>query len=68
MSYPQTVSRDWSTQGGGGSVGGVTVEEFQAYQTELNAVVAAAVEINDAVTGTVTTWSSDRIAAEIAAI
>lgn len=67
MSYPSTVSRDWTTQGGG-SAGGVTQEEFDAYKQDLNALVAAAVEINDAVTGTVTTWSSDRIAAEIAAI
>ena len=69
MSYPQTVNVDYSAQGGGGGGGGgITVEAFDAYKTELNALVAAAQEVNDAETGTATTWSSSKIAAELAAI
>ena len=66
--YPITVSNDYSVQGGGGGPSGITQEVFEAYQTELNALVAAATEVNDAVTGTATTWSSTKIAAELAAI
>ena len=68
MSYPQTVSEDYLAQGGGGGPSGITAEVFEAYKTELNAVVAAAQEINDSVTGTSTTWSSTRIAGELAEI
>jgi hypothetical protein len=68
MSYPQTVDVTWTVQGGGGGPSGITTEQFQAYQAELNATVAAAVEINDSVTGSSTTWSSTKIAAAIAAI
>ena len=69
MSYPQTVNVSWTVQGGGGGGGGgITVEAFDAYKTELNALVTAAQEINDATTGTATTWSSTKIAAELAAI
>ena len=48
--------------------GGITVEAFDAYKQEMNALVAAAQEISDAVTGTATTWSSSKITAELAAI
>jgi hypothetical protein len=69
MSYPQTVNADYSAQGGGGGAeGGITQEEFDTYKAELNALVAAAQEVNDATTGTATTWSSTKIAAELAAI
>lgn len=57
--YPNTVSNDYSTSGH------VTVEEFEAYQAQLNAAVAAATEVNDSVTGTTTTWSSAKITAEL---
>ena len=67
MSYPQTVNVAWTVQGGGGP-SGITQEVFDAYKQELNALVAAAQEVSDAVTGTATTWSSTKIAAEIAAI
>ena len=67
MSYPQTVNVNWTVQGGGGP-SGITVEAFDAYKQELNALVTAAQEVSDAVTGTVTTWSSTKIAAELAAI
>ena len=68
MSYPKTVSHDYSVQGGGGGPSGFTQEVFEAYQTELNALVAAATEVNDAVTGTDTTWSSSKITTALAAI
>ena len=69
MSYPQTVTVDYLAQGGGGGgPSGITTEVFELYQKELNALVAAAQEINDSVTGTSTTWSSTRIAGELAAI
>ena len=69
MSYPQTVNQDYSAQGGGGGGGGgITQEVFDAYKQELNALVAAAQEVSDAVTGTATTWSSTKITAELAAI
>ena len=63
MTYPQTVQG-----GGGGGPSGITQEEFDTYKAELSALVAAAQEVNDATTGTTTTWSSTKIAAEIAAI
>jgi len=68
MSYPQTVNVTWTVQGGGGGPSGITVEAFDAYKQEINALVTAAQEINDATTGTATTWSSTKIAAELAAI
>jgi hypothetical protein len=67
MSYPQTVSHDYSAQGGGAG-SGVSLAAFQSYQLELNALVAAAQEVNDGVTDTATTWSSTKIAAALAAI
>ena len=67
MSYPQTVTVDYIVQGGGGG-GGITLAEFQAYKTELDALVAAAQEIDDGVTDAATTWSSTKIAAALAAI
>ena len=67
MSYPQTVNVAWTVQGGGGP-SGITQEEFDTYKAELSALVAAAQEVSDAVTGTATTWSSTKIAAELAAI
>ena len=67
MSYPQTVSEDYLAQGGGGP-SGITLAEFEAYKQELDALVAAATEVNDSVTGTATTWSSTRIAGELAEI
>jgi len=67
MSYPQTVNVSWTVQDGGGA-GEITQEAFDAYKTELNALVAAAQEVSDAATGTATTWSSSKIAAELAAI
>ena len=66
MSYPQTVTLDYSAQGGAGS--GVSQAVFDAYKHDLDALVAAATEVNDAVTATTSTWSSTKIAAEIAAI
>ena len=60
--YPNTVSNDWATSGH------VTAEEFEAYQAQLDAAVAAATEVNDAVTGTTTTWSSTKITAELAVL
>ena len=66
MSYPQTVTVDYLAQGGGG--GGITLAEFQAYKQELDALVAAATEINDSVTSATTTWSSTRIAGELAEV
>ena len=69
MSYPQTVNVTWTVQGGGGGeTSGITSEQFQAYQAELNALVAAAQEVNDGVTGTATTWSSNKIEALLADI
>jgi hypothetical protein len=68
MSYPQTVSEDYLAQGGGGGPSGITLAEFEAYKQELDALVAAATEVNDSVTGTATTWSSTRIAGELAEI
>ena len=60
--YPNTVSNDYSTSGH------VTLAAFAAYQAQLNAAVAAAVEVNDAVTGTTTTWSSTKLTAELAVL
>ena len=60
--YPNTVSNDWATSGH------VTPEEFAAYQAQLNAAVAAAVEVDDAVTSTTTTWSSSKLTAELAVL
>ena len=66
--YPQTVNIAWTVQGGGGG-GGITLAEFQAYQTELDALVAAATEVNDDISdSTTTTWSSAKIEALLAAI
>ena len=69
MSYPQTVNVTWTVQGGGGP-SGITQEVFDAYKTELDALVrvAAAQEVNDAVTGTATTYSSSKIETLLAAI
>ena len=68
MSYPQTVTVDYIVQGGGGGPSGITQEVFDAYKTELNALVATAQEVSDGLTGTATTWSSTKIAAALAAI
>ena len=68
MSYPQTVNVTWTVQGGGRGPSGITTEQFQAYQTSLGALVIAAQEVNDGLTGTATTWSSTKIAAALAAI
>ena len=68
MSYPKTVNIAWTVQGGGGGPSGITTEVFEAYQSELNAFVAAAQEVNDTVTGTASTWSSTKIEALLAAI
>ena len=68
MSYPQTVNVTWTVQGGGGGPSGITLAEFQAYQTELDALVAAATEVDDSTTSTTGTWSSTKIEALLAAI
>ena len=68
MSYPQTVNVSWTVQGGGGGPSGITQEDFDTYKAELSALVAAAQEVSDTVTGTATTWNSTKIAAELAAI
>lgn len=60
--YPNTVSNDWATSGH------VTLAAFAAYQAQINAAVAAATEVNDAVTGTATTWSSSKLTAELAVL
>ncbi len=69
MSYPTTLLADYTAPlGGGGGPSGISIAEFNSYKAELDALVAAAQEVNDSITSTTPTWSSNKIAAEIAAI
>ena len=59
------VNANWSEPAGSG---GITVEEFAVYRSDLDGLVLDAFEIDDAVTSTEATWSSTRIQAALDAI